>query len=277
MTFAPAATQRRGTLWKPIVIGLSIGLLLVPTANSQRALFPGIVCLPLLLLGYRERDDQAFRWWTAYAIGFIAFTVARSYADTTWIQPSMTYALGIDRWIGLGELPTVRLQAGYDARHPGLLAWLAVMIHLAFYYAPPLVGLWLSLTNGPAFRRMVAALLGVYAVSLVLFFLLPTVPPWRAAELGATPPIHRVVEDTLYAGLYEYGTHVAGGNDYAAMPSVHLAVTSVLGLAIGWRIALLATLAMAWSLVFAGEHYVIDVIAGLAIALGIWPLTRRFA
>src|SRR3954454_2224732 len=130
MPVVPTAPAGRRPRWKPIVIGLSIGLLLIPTASSQRALFPGIVCLPLLLLGYRERDDQAFRWWTAYAAGFIAFTVARSYADTTGIQPSMDYALRIDRWIGFGELPTIRLQAGYDPKHPGPLAWLAVMIHL---------------------------------------------------------------------------------------------------------------------------------------------------
>jgi membrane-associated phospholipid phosphatase len=61
------------------------------------------------------------------------------------------------------------------------------------------------------------------------------------------------------------------------MPSVHLAVTSVLGLALGWRVAVVATLAMSWSLVFTGEHYLIDVLVGLLIALSTWLLSRKVA
>jgi membrane-associated phospholipid phosphatase len=206
--------------WKPLVVGLALGLLLIPTATSQRALFPGIVCLPLVVLGYRERDDRAFRWWTAYAAGFIAFIVLRSYADQPGVPPAASYALEIDRRLGFGILPSLRLQAAYDPAHPGVVAWLA-------------------------------------------------------SERGLVPPIHRIVEDTLYPGLFQYGLHVAGGNDFAAMPSVHLAVTTVLGLAFGGRAAVAVTLAMGWALVFTGEHYLIDVLVGLGIVMAIWPLTRK--
>ena len=90
--------------------------------------------------------------------------------------------------------------------------------------------------------------------------------------------------------MVEYGEHfwrdgwgslysVFGGNPLAAMPSLHFATTVTAALllaevgvvagALGWAYA--GTLAFA--LVYLGEHYVVDLIAGAALAL----LVRRLA
>src|SRR5439155_7863760 len=71
-------------------------------------------------------------------------------------------------------------------------------------------------------------------------------------------------------------------NPSAAMPSVHTAVTAVLALSLWrWRRAFgLAgaayTAAMGFSLVYLGEHYVVDVLAGLLCAgAASWLVVRR--
>jgi membrane-associated phospholipid phosphatase len=99
--------------------------------------------------------------------------------------------------------------------------------------------------------------------------------------------------------MVEYGEHfwrsgwaplygVFGGNPLAAMPSLHfatsvsaahvLAETGVAAGSLGWTYTLLLGLA----LVYLGEHYVVDLAAGLALAEGVRsgapaaaPLARR--
>jgi membrane-associated phospholipid phosphatase len=82
-----------------------------------------------------------------------------------------------------------------------------------------------------------------------------------------------------WAALYD----VLGGNPLAAMPSLHFA-TSLMGAhllsevgpvagALGW--AYVATLGLA--LVYLGEHYAIDLVAGGALAEGVRLMAPRTA
>ena len=70
--------------------------------------------------------------------------------------------------------------------------------------------------------------------------------------------------------------HSLQGNPFAAMPSLHFG-TSVMAArilsqvgrkhaALGWTYAL----ALGFGLVYLGEHYVVDLLAGLALAEGLW-------
>jgi membrane-associated phospholipid phosphatase len=74
--------------------------------------------------------------------------------------------------------------------------------------------------------------------------------------------------------------HSLQGNPFAAMPSLHFG-TSVMAARIlsqvGPRHAALAWLyagTLGFGLVYLGEHYVIDLLAGLALAEGIWRASR---
>jgi membrane-associated phospholipid phosphatase len=82
-----------------------------------------------------------------------------------------------------------------------------------------------------------------------------------------------------WTGLYD----VLGGNPLAAMPSLHFA-TSLMGAhllaeldpvagAVGWTYAV--TLGLA--LVYLGEHYAVDLIAGAALAEGVRSAAPRLA
>ena len=78
------------------------------------------------------------------------------------------------------------------------------------------------------------------------------------------------------------GGFQASGNDVAAMPSVHqgLTVLAVIALArhdartrwVGWAYTVL----MLFSITYLGEHYVVDGLAGAAIAWGGWKFLGRF-
>ena len=116
-------------------------------------------------------------------------------------------------------------------------------------------------------------------------------PPWLASAKGMIGPSDRLVGQIgqrfpWFDGstLWERGLHLA--NDLAAFPSLHEGMTVLVAVALwrrvpsGWRLLLAAyPLAMAFSLVYTGEHYVTDLVAGAlctALVCFVEPrLTRR--
>ena len=120
----------------------------------------------------------------------------------------------------------------------------------------------------------------VFDLGAVFYWAIPTAPPWWAA-------LHGDLEDDqtvhMRRMMIEYGEQfwgdrwgdlydVLGGNPLAAMPSLHfatslmaahvLAETGPVAGALGFSYAALLGLA----LVYLGEHYVADLIAGAALA-----------
>ena len=124
-------------------------------------------------------------------------------------------------------------------------------------------------------RRSTSGCIGYWAV--------PTAPPWYAAaeglmDDGRTPELRRMMVEygeqfwrSGWAPLYG----VLGGNPLAAMPSLHFAtsVTAAHVLAETGAARRVARLglhgALGLALVYLGEHYVVDLAAGLALAEGV--------
>jgi membrane-associated phospholipid phosphatase len=112
----------------------------------------------------------------------------------------------------------------------------------------------------------------------VTYTLYPAVPPWLAARHGTIGHANRLVGIVWhhvpiahYGSLFEKGQSYA--NNVAAMPSLHagyaLLVTLYLWRLVprGWRPLLaLYPPAMAFALVYSGEHYVVDCLAGWVYA-----------
>jgi membrane-associated phospholipid phosphatase len=114
-------------------------------------------------------------------------------------------------------------------------------------------------------------------------------PPWLAAREGLLPSVARVSRRGFDALGIERQSMVFGGlpNQTAAMPSLHtglaclVAFWAVTRLRSRWRwLALLYPLAMGLTLVWSGEHYVVDCLAGVlaaavAMVLSSWWERRR--
>jgi len=212
------------------------------------------------------------------------------------------YPVTIDRIIGAGELPGVRLQRRFA--DPPSIRWpekVLVFSHWVWFLVPHGSLAYVLLRRHGQFPRAATAIYATFDLGVICYWLIPTAPPWYAAEHGRMGEhaaghelqIRRMMLDygeqfwkdrwsTLYDGL--------AGNPLAAMPSLHFA-TSVMAAhvlsdvgpvegAIGWAYA--GTLGFA--LVYLGEHYVVDLLAGAALAEGIRraaptaaPLARGFS
>lgn len=254
-----------------LLLALCMGALLIPRADLS-ALAVMVLSVPVALTGVRQRD-QTFRWWAVYVLAFTAFARLRDLADLL-LPPQVLYPIVLDRLLALGMVPTLALQRWHT---PGQAAWWdygAIAMYLTHYVAFPVVGLILWHRRPEVLRPYLLGMTWLLGISVVLHFILPTAPPWIAGQLGALPPVHKPVT-TIFEGLapsmYQYGMAVAGGNAVAAMPSVHMGAATFVALAArgtrwnvpGWSYAF----GMGLSLIYLGEHYMVDVLVGAILAV----------
>ncbi len=194
------------------------------------------------------------------------------------------YPIAIDRILGLGVPPTLRLQRAFST--PGSISpfeRVLVWCHWLWFAVPHLSVGYVMLRRPERMTAAAARMYAVFDLGAIFYWTIPTAPPWYAAAQGRLDDgrpirVRRMMIEygeqfwgDRWEGLYD----VLGGNPLAAMPSLHFA-TSLMGAhllsevdpvagAIGWTYAL--TLGLA--LVYLGEHYAIDLLAGAALAEGV--------
>ncbi|CUR57750.1 Phosphoesterase PA-phosphatase related [metagenome] len=178
-----------------------------------------------------------------------------------------------------GSIPTVWLQARLLDGTPHWYDAVAALVYVTHFVTIPLLTAvaWFRLRD--RFREWVAAVLTMTLVGVAGYVAYPAAPPWLAAERGAIGDVRRVSAvgwDWLHldvvARLTELGQ--SGSNPVAAMPSLHAGAALLVALFLWSSVPRLArlllaayALAMALTLVYTGEHYVADVLAGWLVAV----------
>jgi membrane-associated phospholipid phosphatase len=270
---------------KALLLLIALFMVLLPRNRLSPFAYPLLFGVPLVYAASRRDTERAFLLWTAYAISFATFVVLRRLADDTGVPWLHGYVIDIDRAIGLGTVPTVVLQRmWYSANLPSLLDTITIGFHLSYYVVPPSIGIVLWAANQSVFERYLLAIAMTYLIGLLVHFLLPTVPPWMAASSGYTEPIARVLYQrvhTTWPTFYRFGNALAGGNDVAAMPSLHMAAAFLVALGLSRLGKIVGVLGIAYavgmgfSLVYIGEHYVADLLGGILIAWVCWLVAPR--
>ena len=220
-------------------------------------------------------------WWIPLAL-LVFYFYSRGLADEVigvpvhWQMP-----ITVDEWMGGGELPTILLQEAWcgnpcdPASDP---RWYDLFFTLT-YTSHFLVGLTLAMvlwmTNRVEWKKWMRRYVGLNLVGLVIYITYPMAPPWMASDEGLTGQVERLTSrGWSETGLSRYHAVLTGvGNPVAAMPSLHagtaflVAFYAIYKLRSNWRwVVLLYPMLMSLGLVYDGEHYVIDIIAGAAVA-----------
>ena len=226
----------------------------------------------------RWRRGVVRDWLPLYAL-LILYDLLRGYASHVLWGPFIRPQVAFDRFIGLGEVPTVRLQRWLFSMHY-LHVWdyASSAVYMSHFFVSYIVAAVLWKRNYPRFKRFIALYVGMTFAGYVGFVLYPAMPPWLAGETGYITRVTRIVPVVWdhagvhqAAALFVRGSHF--GNDIAAMPSLHAACPMLL-LLFFWatsrpavRVLLVGyVLAMAFSLVYLGEHFVIDELIGWCTA-----------
>jgi len=286
----------RAAAWGVAAVGVAAPLvrrrlrLPPPVVTASAAAAPFALCVAMPRSKVRDVATCTLQMWAYIA----TYEMPADDPQRLRERVRIDYPVRIDRALGLGELPGVRLQSwlGIPRRvRPAEQA--LVWTHWLWFLVPHGTVLYLLLRRPERFPSGAAHMYGVFDLGLIGYWALPTAPPWYAAQEGQAPPMRRIMvehgEDfwkDKWAPMYGF----LGGNPLAAMPSLHFA-TSVMAAhllsgtgraqgALGWSYAV----TLGFGLVYLGEHYVVDLLAGLALAEGVRrhgpraaPLLQRVA
>jgi hypothetical protein len=309
----------RATAWGVVAAGVLAPLVRkrapAPPLVMQTLAFAAPLALCVAVRRSRARDIAtcSLQMWAYLA----AYKTPHDDADGQAARVHIDYPIAADRVLGLGELPTVRLQRALARFHPdGGPRWrlfdrALVWAHWSWFLVPHGSLLYILLAHRERFDRAAVLTYAVFDVGAMIYWVLPTAPPWYAAvapedhapaasgvdaPAGERAARRAEIADGAHAAgrgvprrtlevrrmMVEYGEEfwedswgplysVLGGNPLAAMPSLHfatsvmaaklLAETGPLAGALGWAYA--GTLGIA--LVYLGEHYAIDLLAGVAL------------
>jgi PAP2 superfamily len=264
-----------------VLAGMLLTLWLV-RGDAPIWLLAAAVAVSLSLVWVMDRDRRSFGLWAAYFGGFVLFALLRTVADETGIGVKAGYVVDADTSLFGGVLPQRWLQEHlYEPQTVSALDVLTLVVIFSYFVVPHLVALVLWRRDGEAFRRYCPAFLLTLYAGLLVSAVVPTAPPWAASQFTDVPPVSRVVAEVLNWNPESLGQGSGAGlNPVAAMPSLHFAVTMLLVFVL-WRHRILRwaattyAAAMAFALVYGGEHYVVDELAGAATAAFAWLAVKR--
>jgi hypothetical protein len=210
-----------------------------------------------------------------YVYGFL-----RDYANHPLWGPFVKPQAWFDAHVFGGLSPTVQLQRWLYS--PGLHFWdyLVWGCYMSHFFASFIIAGVLWKTNYPKFRRFVPLFVGLTFLGYGTYVLYPAMPPWMAGDALSPyhfhylPHVTRIIPVVLDHLHFHTGAAVfTGGTNYdnnvAAMPSLHGAYPMLIclffwkGSSVRKRVLLAAyPIAMAFTLVYTGEHFVIDIFIG---------------
>jgi hypothetical protein len=208
----------------------------------------------------------------------VAYNLSRGFADNG-ARPHALELIAADRAmfgeITGGDVPTVWLQRHFY--HPDGIHWWDVLVswvYFSHFVTALAVAVVLWMRNRARWAAYLRRFITLCAIGLATYFVYPAAPPWWAAKYGLLEPVARIST----RGWREVGLHGAGNllnagqiasNPVAAMPSLHAAWSLFVVLFFfpavrrrWWPLLLTYPLAMTLTLVYSGEHYVIDMMVG---------------
>lgn len=230
----------------------------------------------------------------AYSLMWFAYERTRDYGDNGFevfglfrvgpFELQVNSVRNIDRFLFFGHDPNVVLQSHFF--HKGIVRWydvIASTTYMSHFVFPAVVMAVLWANSHRQWMRFMKRFATLLMIACVMFVLLPTAPPWMASKkFHLIGPIQRPIS---HYGFYHlgfhgftnsYGVQLSKGNAVAAMPSLHASFALIVPLFFlpwlqpKWLKALVLTfpVIMLTSLVYFGEHWVIDGLVGWAITLG---------
>jgi membrane-associated phospholipid phosphatase len=245
--------------------------------------WPAPAALAVAIPRSRARDAAiyALQMWVYFA----HFDMPDDKPDELLRRLRVDYPVRVDNALGRGTAPTIRLQRALGQPGRVLPHDLALScVHWSWFVVPHGTLLFLLLRHPERYPRSAALIAACFDLGCVVYWAVPTAPPWWAGANGNMPPVRRIMAETgerFWKRLWRPLYHSLEGNPFAAMPSLHFG-TSVMAArvlsgvgrapgALGWSYAL----TLGFGLVYLGEHYLVDLIAGFALAEAIWRAAPR--
>jgi membrane-associated phospholipid phosphatase len=252
----------------------------VPTSHDLLILWLLLGMLAFTATDFRHRLPRLVVEWAPLIGILLVYDLLRGFADGLLFDAHELPQIRVERWLFGTPVPTVWLQTQlwHGAHHLHWWDYATWFVYLTHFLATLIAAAVLWTFAHERFARYATMVCVFSATGFATYVLYPAAPPWLAAQQGNLGESNRVIPIAWkeipighFGSLFEHGVRYA--NNVAAMPSLHAGFALLFSLYL-WRIVprfvrpVLAVypLAMGFALVYAGEHYVVDCIAGWVYA-----------
>lgn len=235
----------------------------------------GLTLAIFLVVIYRNRSmlDQIelLREVAIAVFAFFAYFFVRGVTEGSEIRAveNADRVIAFERSLGILWEPAWQRAIIDNHALVSLSNWIYIWAHWPLIIA---VAIWLY-TSWPATYRLYRnAFIFSGVIGLVVFAMFPVAPP-RLADFDVVDTV------TLHSRSYRVLQPPGLVNQYAAMPSLHFGWNMLIGVILFTRAralwaraaGVMIPIAMFFAVVFTANHYIIDAVAGSAVALvGLW-------
>lgn len=236
------------------------------------------VVFALLLSSQFNRSALLVRDFICFAVMAFMFDFLREaiyvlHQGFGW-ETYYQYVINFEKlFISSGTLSGFLQSIFVSAGHVSYLEKFCVLIystHFAFFIVTAMV-IW-SYFPQECWRYRYAFLSCCY-IGLCLYVLVPTMPPWMAADKGYLPPVENIFHNIMQVKFGEL-IKLVDTNPIAAMPSLHVGFPFVCFLALTYHFGFKKTwpvfiyfLWVVFATVLLGAHYLADIFVGIILAI----------
>jgi hypothetical protein len=221
------------------------------------------------------------RDFSLFVAMWFAYDYSRGIADQLGMPIQVFAPRNIDRFFFFGTDPNVWMQNRfYEAASVRWYDVVGSMVYFTHFCVPMAAAVALWVRNRDQWVRYMRRLATVLFMGVATFIVFPAAPPWMAARDGhlsaklARPAVRgwsHLGLDTV-SNVIERGREVV--NPVAAVPSLHVAFSLLVILFFAPQlpkylkpIVVIFPVCMMVTLVYFGEHYIIDGVLGVAYVL----------
>ncbi len=247
---------------------------------------PDRYALVLLLGSLVIKKTRAFLLdWVPFLLLLISYDFLRGLAPMLSQNVNYYPLVNADLFL-FHQLPSQSLQQAFF--NPQQIRWydyLATVFDFLHFALPLGFGYLVWIKDRKFFRQFVAGILILSYAAWATFVLFPAAPPWLASEKGYISGVTKVMSYTMdiFPDRASLPTiyHQLNPNLTAAMPSLHAAYPFLILLFafyfFGKKAAPFSIYVLGvWlSIVYLGEHYVIDIIVGAVYAFWAFFITIK--
>jgi len=287
MTASAPSPNRRPVGLILILLALAIVL---PVVFNKFFFLPKILIIVLILLAAAllGRVKLFVQDWFVFISFLYLFDSLRGtiYIMTCKLQLPVhaLYVLDLEKSL-FGGVPSVWLQHLLLRPDPaGDFSWLERILTIFYgshFIAFLFVGFVIWLYKSRSFPLFKTSFYLLSGIGVLFYFLVPTVPPWMASSrFELLPPLTRF-NGMLLESVVADISNGFDTNPIAAMPSLHAAFPILSSLLLWklykWKAAVfyVYTMVVLFTIVYTGDHYVVDILAGLALSAACYAAASR--
>ncbi len=221
----------------------------------------------LFYASYNQRTWRALKDWLPFLTVFISYEIMYSVVGTISQYNLHGGPKSFDLDI-FGRIPSLILQQSF--RFP-VLDYMGAFFYSIYFFVPTIFAFIIWRKSPKNYWKYIVSFGVLTYGALITFLFYPVAPPWLAV-----PNVIRVltasVDPQLGVPVYKTLFDFLSPNLYAAFPSMHSAIPWLVFLFAFriWKWKALPVLALpvgTWfSAIYLGEHYVVDVLGGIAYA-----------